>query len=102
MDWLLLGLITAFVLWAFQMIVGYRRQIERHDDQILLVQTNTEEVSSQVEKYEADHSEKKEELDNLRKQAEDLEGKEKELDEKITSLKGANEGRRPKRFWPEG
>ena len=41
MDWLLLGLITAFVLWAFQMIVGYRRQIERHDDQILLVQTNT-------------------------------------------------------------
>lgn len=98
MDWLMLVLILGFIFWSFQMIIVYRRQIERYDDQIAQVQTNTEEVTGMVEKYEADHAEKKEELDTLRQEAEGLEKKEKELGEKINTLKQAGDSRQPTRF----
>ena len=98
MDWLLLVLILAFVFWSFQMIIVYRRQIQRYDEQTMQVLANTDEVVAQVEKYEADHAEKKEELDTLREQAESLDRKEKEVGEKIKSLKEAGDGRRGSRF----
>ena len=55
MDWLMQVLILAFIFWAFQMIVVYRRQMERYDEQILQVRTNTDEIVVQVEKFETDH-----------------------------------------------
>ena len=98
MDWLLLVLILAFIFWSFQMIIVYRRQIERYDDQIAQVRVNTEEVLGQIEKYETEHTDKQEELDTLRTEAEGLDGKEKEVSEKIKSLQKAGEARRPTRF----
>jgi hypothetical protein len=51
MDWLLLlVLILAFIFWSFQMIVVYRRQIERYDEQIRQVRANAEEISEQIVK----------------------------------------------------
>jgi len=91
MDWLMLVLILAFLFWAFQMIVVYRRQIERYDEQILQVRENTDEVANQVSKYEEDHWKKKEELDALRQSATDL-------DEKIKELRAADSARRSTRF----
>jgi DNA repair exonuclease SbcCD ATPase subunit len=98
MDWLLLVLILAFTFWSFQMVIVYRRQIERYDEQTAQVVANTSEVIAQLEKYEADHAEKKEELDTLRKEMEGMDSKEKEMGEKIKTLKGVNDGRRPTRF----
>ncbi len=55
MDWLMQVLILAFIFWASQMIVAYRCQMERYDEKILQVRTNTDEIVVQVEKFETDH-----------------------------------------------
>jgi chromosome segregation ATPase len=88
----------AFVFWSFKMIIVYRRQIERYDEQILQVRTNAEEVFSQVAKYETGNAEKKAELERMRSEAEGLDRKEKELDDKVKALKSTDETRYPTRF----
>lgn len=98
MDWLMLVLILAFVCWLFQMVFFYRRRIEQYDAQIAQVQVNTAEVNAQVEKFETDHAEKKRELDEIRAEAEKLGEKEKEVGDKIKTLKAADSARRPTRF----
>jgi chromosome segregation ATPase len=98
MDWLLLVLTMAFLFWSFQMIIVYRRQIERYDEQIGQVRANADEVFSQVEKYEHGHAEKKAELEKMKSDTARLDTKKKELDEKIKALKSADEIRRPTRF----
>ena len=98
MDWLLLVLIMVFIFWSFQMIIVYRRQIERYDDQIVQVRTNAEEILGQVAKYETDNADKKAELDRMRSAAEGLDQKEKELVEKVKALKSNDETRRLPRF----
>jgi chromosome segregation ATPase len=98
MDWMLLVLIMAFIFWSFQMIVVYRRQIERYDEQIRQVRANAEEISEQIVKNESDHAEKRSELESLRLEAEGLDKTEKELDEEIKTLKSTDDGRLPGRF----
>ena len=80
------------------MIFVYRRRIEPYDEQIGQVQTNTEELVVQIQKYEEDHGERKEELESLRSQVDEIAAKEKEVGEKINALKQATPGRRPTRF----
>lgn len=98
MDWLLLVLILAFLFWSFQMIIVYRRQIERYDEQIRQVRANAQEISDQIVKYESDHEVKRSELEKLRLEAEGLDQQEKEVGEKIKALKSVDDPRHPTRF----
>ena len=97
MEWVYLILILAFVAWSVQMLMAYRRQVDRVQTQIDLALTNQGEVSEQAEHYESLSVEKKEQLKELEEKAEELADKEKELQAQILGLKERTGGRSPTR-----
>jgi flagellin len=72
LEWVYLILILAFVAWSVQMLMTYRRQIDRLQAQIDLALTNQGEVSEQAEHYENLSAEKKELLKELEEKAGEL------------------------------
>jgi hypothetical protein len=80
MNWLLLVFIMAFIFWSFQMIIVYRRQMERCDEQVRQVRAIAEEMPEQIIKCGFYHADKQSELECLRLAAEDLDQKENEID----------------------
>ena len=45
MEWILLILILVFLIWSVQILMVYRKQVDKIETQITLVQTNREEVT---------------------------------------------------------
>ena len=85
MDWILLLLVLLFAFWAFQMIIVFRRQLARYDEQVASLNESTADVRSEADRYSSDNEEKQKMLDSARdavKAAEDRE----------SSLKGRVEG----------
>ena len=86
MDWILLVLTMFFVLWALQMVVVFRRQLARYDDQASLNES-TAEVRADADRYTRDNEEKQKELGSAKDAVQAAE-------EKESALKGRVEGLR--------
>tara|TARA_Y100000588_G_C14218740_1_gene910045 strand:+ start:498 stop:815 length:318 start_codon:yes stop_codon:yes gene_type:complete len=86
-DWILLVLIVFFVVWALQMVVVFRRQLARYDDQVASLNESTAEVRADADRYTRDNEEKQKELGSAKDAVQAAE-------EKESALKGRVEGLR--------
>ena len=96
-DWVYLILMLAFLTWSVQMIVAFRRQAARIEEQIAQAQASYSEVCAQAEHYEAQAEERKVELRELEQNVQQLSAREKEVQGRIISLKENDAARRPTR-----
>ena len=83
MEWIYLVFIIAFVSWSVQILMVYRRQSERIDQQVQVAQTNQEELTQQAEDYEARVAELATELEELKGEVSDWEGREKAIQHQL-------------------
>jgi predicted nuclease with TOPRIM domain len=90
-------LILAFIAWSVQMLVAYRIQVDRIQQQIDVAMANQGEVADQAEQHEAQAIEKKDMLKELEEKSEELASREKELKGQILGLKERTGGRSPTR-----
>ena len=97
MEWVYLTLALAFLAWAAQMVLAYRRGAEIVAAQVAQARSNQEEILLQAECHETQAEEKKAELEELKGRAAELGGREKELQASILSLKQKEATRRPTR-----
>ncbi len=96
MDWILLVLILAFVFWAFQMVVVFKRQLARYDEQVANLNNSTADVRSQADRYDRDNEEKQKELQSARDAVKAAEDREAALKGRVKGLR-KDDGRRPTR-----
>ena len=97
MGWIYLVFIIAFVIWSVQILMVYKKQSERIDQQIQVAQTNQEEVTQQAEVYEARVAELATELEELKGEASDWEGKEKAIQRQLNENEERASRRNPTR-----
>ena len=95
MECILLILILAFLIWSVQILMVYRKQVDKIDTQITLAQTNREEVTAQAETYEARGEELTEKLNDLKSEVESLEKTEKGLEKEVVQFQQQAASRRP-------
>lgn len=97
MDWVYLVLMLAFLTWSVQMVVAFRRQAARIEEQIEQTQASLREVCAQTERYEAQAEERKAQLQELAQNVQQLSTREKKVQGQIFSLKKNDAARRPTR-----
>ena len=96
-DWVYLILMLAFLTWSVQMVVAFRRQAARIEEQIAQTEASHREVSAHAARCEAQVEEKKIELQRLQQNVQQLSAREKEVQGQIFSLKKSDAARRPTR-----
>ena len=98
MDWIYFILILAFVCWSAQIVMVYRRQSVRIDEQIEAARANQEGVAEQAETYEARAQELAGQLQELKEKASTLANTEKGLEAEVAKFRQQADSRRPTRF----
>ena len=102
MEWVFLVLILVFITWSAQMVFVYRRQAERIESQIRQTLASQEEVTEQAKQQEEQAAERKTELGDLQRKANELAEEEKSYQSQIIELKQQDADRRPTRHRVEG
>ncbi|MDP6040152.1 MAG: hypothetical protein QGG64_16500 [Candidatus Latescibacteria bacterium] len=97
MEWIFLILILAFIIWTIQLLMVYRKQVEKIDAQIHMAQSNQAEVTEQAERYEARAQELAGELADIKGEIDSLEKTEKGLEREVGQLGQQSSARRPTR-----
>ena len=94
MEWFLLGIVLVFMIWSIQILMVYRKQVDKINMHIDLAETGRAEVTEQAESYEARGEELMETLNDLKSEVESLEKTEKGLEREVEQfVQDASRGR---------
>ena len=85
------------MIWSVQILMIYRKQVDKIDTQITMAQTDREEVIAQAETYEVRGEELADKLNDLKSEVESLEGTEKGLQKAVVQFQQQATSRRPTR-----
>jgi hypothetical protein len=97
MDWVYLVLILAFSSWSFQMAFAYKRHAGRVDELIDQALRTQAEVDEDAQRHESRARALHEEQTSLAARVSELEGKESELQGRISGQQESDASRRPTR-----
>ena len=85
------------MIWTVQIVMVYRKQVEKIDAQVQMAQDNQAEVTEQAETYEARAQELATELEKLKGEIQSLEKVEKGLEKEVGQFLQQDASRRPTR-----
>ena len=97
LEWVMLILIIAFILWAVQIVAVYRRQGEKMEAHIQMAQTNQQDIAVQTEQYEERLEELSVVLDELKNKMDGLGKTERGLEQEVAQYQRQENQRRPTR-----
>ena len=83
-------MILAFMIWSIQILLVYRKQVDKIDAQIEQVETSRAEVLEQSETYEARGEELMAALNEIKSEVEGLEKTEKGLEREVEQFQNAS------------